>query len=240
MAFKLPIFSKKQATAEPDPGPAPGLVDARGFEFWRFQRDAQRAHLTQEQFDDLMNNPDFYEIEVPSHESHLKQVAGRARGVPHDDFDLLHLAVGDRSLREVNRLLTAGCSPDALDREGRTPLFYAIRDGEDGIAEALIRAGSNVNIQDFHGESPLHYASRLYRPHLAQILLQRRSRVDAADIHGNTPLWSAVWSSTKGVEIFKILLANGADRAHKNLYGVSPEALANRLNREDARQCFGS
>ena len=68
------------------------------------------------------------------------------------------------SLSEVIQAIAQGEDVDALDREGRTSLFYAAMDGDIAIVAELIRHGANVNAQDKHLETPLHFAAREYRP----------------------------------------------------------------------------
>ena len=72
----------------------------------------------------------------------------------------VHKAVMRHSLSEVTQAIAQGEDVDALDREGRTSLFYAAIDGDIAIAAALIRHGANVNAQDKQLETPLHFAAR--------------------------------------------------------------------------------
>lgn len=60
-----------------------------------------------------------------------------------------------RSLPEVTAAIASGEDVDALDREGRTALFYAVRDGDVAIAAELVRHGANVNVHDRDGKTPL-------------------------------------------------------------------------------------
>ena len=52
-------------TGEPIEGPY-DLGHVRGHEFWREQERAEGEGLSQEEFNDRMNNPDYYQIEDPS------------------------------------------------------------------------------------------------------------------------------------------------------------------------------
>ncbi|WP_342263418.1 ankyrin repeat domain-containing protein [Spiroplasma endosymbiont of Clivina fossor] len=45
------------------------------------------------------------------------------------------------------------------NRNGDSPLFYAVRNGNKiTVIELLLASGADVNIQNGIGESPLHYA----------------------------------------------------------------------------------
>jgi hypothetical protein len=49
----------------------PDLGHTHGNEFWRAKRDAESEGLTQKEFNERMNNPDFYQLEDPrSNRSH--------------------------------------------------------------------------------------------------------------------------------------------------------------------------
>lgn len=74
------------------------------------------------------------------------------------DPDSVRRAVARHSLPEVAQAIAQGGAVDALDREGRTPLFYAAMAGELEIIAELIRHGANVNAQDKRLETPLHFA----------------------------------------------------------------------------------
>jgi ankyrin repeat protein len=74
------------------------------------------------------------------------------------DADSVHAAVMRRSLPELTRAIARGGQVDALDRAGRTPLFYAVQEGDMAIVAELVRLGANVNARDKSFETPLHFA----------------------------------------------------------------------------------
>ena len=149
------------------------------------------------------------------------------------DVDAVHKAVMRHSLPEVTQAIAQGKDVDALDREGRTALFYAAKDGDSAIAAELIRHGANVNAQDKGLEAPLHFAARAYQPEVAEVLLKNGANVDVQDAHGNTPLSRAVFDSRGRGQMIKLLLSSGANKALKNKHGVSPEALAKSIGNYD-------
>ncbi len=149
------------------------------------------------------------------------------------DVDPVHKAVMRHSLPEVTQAIAQGGDVDVLDREGRTPLFYAAQDGDSAIAADLIRHGANVNAQDKSLKTPLHFAANAYQPEVAELLLKNGASVDAQDAHGNTPLSDAVFDSKGRGQMIKLLLSSGANKALKNKHGVSPEDLANSIGNYD-------
>lgn len=51
-------------------------------------------------------------------------------------------------------------NPDKRDRNGRTKLMLAVKDGNDWEVKSLIQSGANVNLQDKDGWTALMYAAR--------------------------------------------------------------------------------
>ncbi|MER8501047.1 ankyrin repeat domain-containing protein [Mesorhizobium sp. M0045] len=151
----------------------------------------------------------------------------------------VHKAVMRHSSAEVIQAISEGKDVDALDREGRTPLFYASKDGETAIVAALIERGAKVNVQDKNLETPLHFAAREYRLEVAELLVKGGADVSSQDIHGNTPLWRAVFESRGRGELIKLLLSAGSDKTLKNKLGCSPQDLAKTIGNYDINAFLG-
>lgn len=143
-----------------------------------------------------------------------------------DNPTLVHRAVMRHSLPELLHAISDGEDIDAVDREGRTALFYATKDGDAAIVDELIKHGSNVNAQDNNLETPLHFAAREYRLEEAKLLIEGGADVSVKDIHGNTPLWRAVFESRGRGGVIGLLLSAGSDKKLSNNHGKSPEDLA--------------
>jgi uncharacterized protein len=138
----------------------------------------------------------------------------------------IHEAVMRSDLSAIRAAVEAGFAIDELDREGRTPLFYAAQGGKLEILGELIKHHANVNAQDRNLETPLHFAARAYQISAADRLLRHGATVDAQDQNGNTPLSTAVFASRGRGEMIKLLLAHSASKSLKNKHGISPEDLA--------------
>lgn len=130
------------------------------------------------------------------------------------------------------------CALDAVDREGRTALFYAALDGDVDRVASLVGEGSNVDAKDGRLETPLHFAARGHHLEVVEMLLLAGAEVDPQDEHGNTPLWRAVFEAEGRLEVVRCLLRAGADRALKNTHGVSPEDLAKTMANYDMAAAF--
>lgn len=126
---------------------------------------------------------------------------------------------------------------DARDRAGRTALMYAVVEGELEKAKELIRSGADVNATDKHDWTALHFATQNYSIEFVKLLLESGAIVEAEDSNGNTPLSNAVFQCRdRDGEVIQILLQAGANKHHKNKYGVSPTDLATTIANYDVAQ----
>ena len=140
------------------------------------------------------------------------------------------------STSDLVQAIEQGGAVDARDREGRTPLFYAVGEGDAAITAELLRRGASPNAQDKNLETPLHFAAREYRPELAKLLLDHGAAVDVPDAHGNTALFRAVFDSRGRGDVIKLLLSHSADRTRKNNHEMSPIDLARSIANYDVAQ----
>ena len=147
----------------------------------------------------------------------------------------VHTAVMTHSVSDLAEAIARGENVEALDREGRTPLFYAVRDGDTAIVGELVKHGAKVNARDKNAETPLHFAARAHQPGVAELLLKNGADVHAQDVHGNSPLFVAVFNSRGRGEIIALLQLHGADKTIKNRHGVSSEELARRIANYDVK-----
>lgn len=88
----------------------------------------------------------------------------------------LHLAADAAS---AEALLSAGCAPDAPDRELRTPLSVAAANGRDGAAAALLAAGADRDSRDGEGMTPLLWAAAAGEAACVRLLLSAGAERDA-------------------------------------------------------------
>ncbi|GIJ57419.1 ankyrin repeat domain-containing protein [Virgisporangium aurantiacum] len=132
----------------------------------------------------------------------------------------LHLAT---SAEMVRTLVAAGASPNIRDGDGRTPLFTA---RGVGAVRELLAAGADPHLTDRANRTPLHAASR---PDVIGTLIAAGIPVDATDRRGWTPLAERTHflsepyqDHDEAVRVVEVLIAAGADVAHRDVDGTAP------------------
>jgi ankyrin repeat protein len=97
----------------------------------------------------------------------------------------------------VRSLLAQSANPDAVSRDGPTPLIRAAQAGHSTLVRLLLAhgAGTEVVSRDL-GETALIAAARTFHPGVIRLLLNAGSDIDAWDRFGRTALRCAVdWAN---------------------------------------------
>lgn len=124
--------------------------------------------------------------------------------------DLLHDAVRNGNVQEVEHLLASGADPNALDARGNPPLFQAAWTGNAAIITNLLDHGADVNRRNSETTSTsLLYAVLSGREAVVRLLLNKGARVDFRYRDNQTVLHIA--AAEGNVPILEELLAAGAD-----------------------------
>lgn len=122
------------------------------------------------------------------------------------DWSLI-AAVQDGAADEVESLLSAGASPNAIDSDDEwNPIHYAARDGYKEIVELLLDRGSDVDPKTTSGSTPLSLAAGSGFSGIVELLIDHGASIDTVDRLGRKPIHRA-----KNVDVLKLLLERGAD-----------------------------
>lgn len=125
----------------------------------------------------------------------------------------------------IRKLLgSSGVDIDCKDRDGRTPLHYAVWDMNTVLIGLLLDAGASF-CADKDGYTPLHMAVHRQN-HKALHILLRSSRVDvnASTKHGATALHLAAFHCS--LTIVMELLHKGAEISPRDKDGLTPHMIA--------------
>ncbi len=141
-------------------------------------------------------------------QAYLDSEAEAASG-KSEETQLLRAAAGGR-IGEIRQLLDAGVGIDATDGEGKTPLIYAIREGEHAAAELLLDRGANPKHLTLSRISVLSHAARVGDVAIAERLVSMGADVSQKTRSGGTPLLYA--ASAQEFPMVRFLVEHGADR----------------------------
>jgi ankyrin repeat protein len=83
---------------------------------------------------------------------------------------MLHQAVRDHNIKEINRLLAAGEGINDKDWLGYTPLHWAVYFGYADLVELLVSKGADPNIKSDTGRHALEIAKAMAYPELEALL----------------------------------------------------------------------
>lgn len=124
----------------------------------------------------------------------------------------------------VQALLERGAKVEAIDRDGKTPLFWAALLHKWQVCHLLVERGANVNATDITGWTPLMLA--VDDPAMTESLLSKGANVNTRAYYGLTALMEAILSNTAKhadqVRSVRILLQHGAEVNIKTKGGVTP------------------
>lgn len=109
--------------------------------------------------------------------------------------------------RIIKHIINSVTDVNFTDKDGWTPLHWAIFKDNKDIVELLISKGANINAKDNRGMSPLNTAAWYGHKDIAELLLASGANISDKTNGGNAPLHSAV--SHKSV--VELLLNWGAD-----------------------------
>jgi ankyrin repeat protein len=90
----------------------------------------------------------------------------------------------------VGRLVEAGASLNALDKDGKSPIFAAVADGNFRITELLIQSGAKTTIVGKDGQDLLIKGVTSNSPQILELILPSgRLNIDDAGKLGRTALF---------------------------------------------------
>jgi ankyrin repeat protein len=129
-------------------------------------------------------------------------------------------AVKKGDAEKLKEFLSKGIKTDLRDKEGFTPLHYAVINNRKDIAEILIKHGANVNTKNLLGETPLHYSARLCLAEIAELLVSSGANVNITNNYGMTPLHYSAHNNC--IAVAKVLIDNSADPNIREDNGCTP------------------
>jgi ankyrin repeat protein len=135
--------------------------------------------------------------------------AGRSELAAPQVSALLFGAADNGCATLAQRLLEAGASVQAQDREGSMALIHAARAGHAPMIKLLLDHGADVNQRNIKGATPLYIAAENNRERAAQELLDQGADVNLPGRSNVSALSAAAF--TGNGKIVDLLIGRGAD-----------------------------
>ncbi|KAH9523657.1 hypothetical protein Btru_040613 [Bulinus truncatus] len=144
-------------------------------------------------------------------------------------FHLIHIAVLKNETKIVKSILDSEIGPlelNAMDRQKRTALYYAVAKQNLEIVDLLLRTEAKTNIPDSTEKMPIHIAASLKDTHVLELLLKYHVNPNSKGEAGYTPLHFAAFMDN-GIAV-TLLLQHGADLNRRCFNGAYPVHIAAR------------
>src|SRR5579872_2007139 len=134
------------------------------------------------------------------------------------------------SIADIQRLVDQGGNLETPLSSGQTPLFHAIDAGKTDLVRLLLSLNVDIERRNNKNQTPLYAAVRLGRTEAAKELLAMKANANAAcGPQAQTPLFAVMEGYDERLfadvtilrTIVALLLANGADPAHRLTSGVT-------------------
>ncbi len=113
-------------------------------------------------------------------------------------------------------MLDIGFDIEGKDQWGKTPLYYAAKNGKDGTVRFLLDHGANIESKTGNKWTAMHAAARAGHDKVIEVLLNHDPAADinAKTIAKLTPLFHAVLNKREST--VKLLLRHGAEQGARN------------------------
>ena len=90
---------------------------------------------------------------------------------------------------ECAEVIQGHLQEDVTDQDGRTPLHWAVMQGNVEVMQALLAAGSDANWGDSEGRTPLHMAVLMQNEDILRLLVSCGADVNAVDGRKQSPIF---------------------------------------------------
>lgn len=93
----------------------------------------------------------------------------------------LHIVTGREDANYMRFLLQKGANPNITDKEGNSPLMFAVNKGFSDGVDIMVKYGGSVNLANSSGETPLIRAVQIHNVDIIRKLLEAGADPDKAD-----------------------------------------------------------
>ena len=111
----------------------------------------------------------------------------------------------------VLALLAVGADPNVRNRDGLSPLHYAVKLRSTWLVDTLVQAGARLDFADDDGNTPLHLAAEDGRTEMFVHLLSSGADLNARNCRGRSPLHQ-VTKASRPTDAHRAVVAAVAER----------------------------
>lgn len=160
--------------------------------------------------------------------AHMNQVVPAVDRQSDDSTTALMRATMAADVKMINDLLTAGADASRRDRQGESPLSYALAHDLDEVVQILRAAGvEKLSGDEVIGPQSIVHAGNQGALGTILDLLDSGTPIDLTDENGDTALTAAAVHPG----VVKVLAKRGADLSHRNGEGMTAYMIAAAFNR---------
>jgi len=149
----------------------------------------------------------------------------------------LHIAAGVGNLSMCRNLVQHGAGLNALDNEGNSALFYALRAGRADVVAFLLQEGAECKGKNHCGLGALHLAAYAND----EVSMRRLLAVGGWDLNLQNDVKQTalhVAAHRASTTICDLLVQHGADPQIEDLRGHVPAQLARRMSKIGNEKCL--
>lgn len=122
----------------------------------------------------------------------------------------LHLCAGKNLTKSIEWLLKNGANIELENKEGLTPVFYAVENNAVESLKLLIKNNANIDHQDMHKRTALQEAVITNKKRVVDLLLEHSTNVNNIDNYGRNVIFDAVANGNRDL-VLKIADAQDLD-----------------------------
>ncbi len=156
--------------------------------------------------------------------TYIRQYESVDNKLINDDYRnrMIHVAAKSKHEKILKMLLALKANPNIANKDGDTPLHFAVRHGRHNNAEQLIKVGANLNVGNKRGETPIFECAKTGDIGIMRLLYASGSNHYDKNNGGDNLINMCVKEckpSANKVTMIRFLLDRGLDVEDKNNEG---------------------
>ncbi|MBR9859850.1 trypsin-like serine protease [bacterium] len=144
------------------------------------------------------------------------------------------MAAEGNNLEALKAVMEDSEDKNIVDENGRSLLYYAIKNGNSDMVKFLLEQGVSPTKEDSYGSNPVFWAVSYGQSNILKQLLDRGASANGKDSYGDTPLHIA--ARRGDISSAGYLIAKGANLDAVNSRGWTPKKLAKKSKQKPMKK----